>query len=44
MVNNMGKYLQMFVLVNMNDYLVTNNLLEDIVKPLLGEEKTCGIK
>ncbi len=27
------------VLVNMNDYLVTNNLLEDIVKPLLGEEK-----
>lgn len=28
------------VLVNMNDYLVTNNLLEDIVKPLLGEEKT----
>lgn len=28
------------VLVNMNDYLVTNNLLEDIVKPILGEEKT----
>ncbi len=28
------------VLVNMNDYLVTNNLLEDTVKPLLGEEKT----
>ncbi len=27
------------VLANMNDYLVTNNLLEDIVKPLLGEEK-----
>lgn len=27
------------VLVNMNDYLVTNNLLEDTVKPLLGEEK-----
>ncbi len=27
------------VLVNMNDYLVTNNLLEDIVKPILGEEK-----
>ncbi len=27
------------VLVNMNDYLVTNNLMEDIVKPLLGEEK-----
>ena len=27
------------VLVNMNDYLVINNLLEDIVKPLLGEEK-----
>ncbi len=26
------------VLVNMNDYLVTNKLLEDIVKPLLGEE------
>lgn len=28
------------VLVNMNDYLVTNNLLEDIVKPILGEKKT----
>ncbi len=28
------------VLVNMNDYLVTNNLLEDIIKPILGEEKT----
>ena len=27
------------ILVNMNDYLVTNNLLEDIVKPILGEEK-----
>lgn len=27
------------VLANMNDYLVTNNLLEDIVKPILGEEK-----
>ncbi len=26
------------VLVNMNDYLATNNLLVDIVKPLLGEE------
>ena len=23
----------------MNDYLVTNNLLEDIVKPLLGKKK-----
>lgn len=27
------------VLINMNDYLVTNNLLEDIVMPILGEEK-----
>lgn len=27
------------ILVNMNDYLVTNNLLEDIVKPILGEKK-----
>lgn len=27
------------ILTNMNDYLVTNNLLEDIVKPLLGEEQ-----
>lgn len=27
------------ILVNMNDYLVTNNLLEDIVKPILGEVK-----
>ncbi len=27
------------ILVNMNDYLVTNNLLEDIVMPILGEEK-----
>lgn len=27
------------ILTNMNDYLVTNNLLEDIVKPILGEEK-----
>lgn len=27
------------ILVNMNDYLVTNNSLEDIVKPILGEEK-----
>ena len=27
------------ILINMNDYLVTNNLIEDIVKPILGEEK-----
>lgn len=27
------------VLVNTNDYLVTNNLLSNIVMPLLGEEK-----
>lgn len=27
------------VLINMNDYLVGNNLLENIVMPLLGEEK-----
>lgn len=33
------KKIGVIVLVNMNDYLVTNNLLGNIVNPLLGEEK-----
>lgn len=33
------KEIGIVVLVNMNDYLVTNNLLGNIILPLLGEEK-----